>query len=255
MERFTYLHLKFLTLKIMHKKLSKIGILGGMGPAASAELYKKIIQYCQTQYHCVQDEDFPQIFVNSLTLLGFDEKGIVKPDLVKSQLIEGIKQLEPLVDIIVIPCNTVHVFINDLRLISNVPILSILELTAEKLQDHQNKCIGLLSSASTRQMKIYHSKLEPNGVKVLSLDGKEQLKIDTIIERVMGGNQTMHDDKILQKISENLRRKGADAIVIGCTELPFAMKQMSGLPTYDTLQILAEGIVDEIFREKMGNKS
>lgn len=226
--------------------LPRIGILGGMGPAASAELYKKIIQVCQTEYRCVQDEDFPPVFVNSITLSGFDEKGIVDAKSVERQLIHGVRELAPLVDLIAIPCNTVHAFYDSMQKESSVPILSLPELACRRIFENRYKKVGLLCSQSTRDMKLYHSVLEPEGVSVLLPSAERQESINDIIRHVMGGNQTIHDDKMLQRIAQELKIRGAEAMVIGCTELPFAMSHLTELPVFDTLQILAEGAVKAV---------
>lgn len=228
------------------KKVSfpKIGILGGMGPAASAEIYKRMINYCQTQYHCAQDSDYPQIFVNSLTLEGFNEEGIVDLERVKEQLIRGIKQLSAWVDLIIIPCNTVHCFYDEMSQVSSVPILSILELSAQRIAKDNHKTIGLLSSASTRSMHIYDDVMTKYGISITHCTDIEQKLITEIIERVMGGRQTIHDSSLLLNVSRRLISSGATGILVGCTELPFAMTHMFEIKAYDTLQILAEGVID-----------
>jgi len=78
----------------MYKKNKVIGVLGGMGPVASSNLYAKIIKYTQQEYGAVQDFDYPPIIIYSLPLVGFDETGIVNEELVKEQLIAGVKKLE-----------------------------------------------------------------------------------------------------------------------------------------------------------------
>ena len=106
-----------------------IGVLGGMGPEASSTLYRKIIKYSQNEYNAIQDCDYPPIIINSLTLFGFDETGITDHELVKSQLIEGVQQLEKAgSDLIIIGCNTVHCYFDDMQNAVNVPIFNIIEV-------------------------------------------------------------------------------------------------------------------------------
>ncbi|MCD4705270.1 hypothetical protein K8R66_04310, partial [bacterium] len=66
-----------------------IGILGGMGPSASANLYKKIIELAQKELQAEQDTDYPPMVIYNLPLFGFDETGIVDEELVQDQLIKG----------------------------------------------------------------------------------------------------------------------------------------------------------------------
>jgi aspartate/glutamate racemase len=60
-------------------KTNVIGILGGMGPEATLQAFNTILKICQSKYQAVQDEDYPQIIINSLSVSGFDETGIICP--------------------------------------------------------------------------------------------------------------------------------------------------------------------------------
>ena len=111
--------------------MKTIGVLGGMGPAASATLYANMIEYAQSKYNAVQDTDYPPIIIYSLPLSGFDETGITDENLVKKQLIKGVQILEDAgCDSIVIACNTVHVFHDDMQKAVTIPVLHIVEETA-----------------------------------------------------------------------------------------------------------------------------
>lgn len=221
-----------------------IGILGGMGPLASAELYLRIVQECQLRYHAVQDSDFPEIFVRSLTLQGFDETGIRDAELVREQLRTGIAELSPIVDFIVIPCNTVHYFLYDMQSASTAPILSLVQATAERVARDKHKVVGLLSSASTRDLGLYQQACAVHGIKIVTVSDEQQHCIDSIIEHVMGGTQTRHDDELLMQIGYDLVDRGATGVIVGCTELPFAMTRMQEIQAYDTLKILTQAAVD-----------
>jgi len=73
--------------------METIGILGGMGPSASADFYSRIIRIFQERHGAVQDTDYPPMFIYSLPLKGFNETGIVDKGLVLTQLTEGAKRL------------------------------------------------------------------------------------------------------------------------------------------------------------------
>ena len=101
-------------MQIMNR-FKTIGVLGGMGPAASAHFYQLLLKYSQKIYGAVQDDEYPQIIINSLALTGSTEKGMEENELIVRQLSEGIKALEKSnSDFIVIPCNSVHNVINEL---------------------------------------------------------------------------------------------------------------------------------------------
>jgi aspartate racemase len=124
----------------MMPKNKTIGVLGGMGPEASSNLYGKIIKYSQQEYGAVQDFDYPPIIIYSLPLLGFDETGIVDENLVKQQLIAGVKKLESAgSDLIIIGCNTVHFYYEEMQAAVKVPIFNIIEETKKKVLAYSYK--------------------------------------------------------------------------------------------------------------------
>ena len=73
--------------------MKTIGVLGGMGPEASADFYQRVIAIFQKQFGAVQDTDYPPMLIYSLPLTGFDETGIVDATVVLGQLIAGVQKL------------------------------------------------------------------------------------------------------------------------------------------------------------------
>ena len=139
-----------------------------MGPSASADLYSRIIKYSQRQYGAVQDCDYPPIVIVSLAMTGFDETGIVDEDSVKNQLIDGVKKLELAgAAFIIIACNTVHAFYDQMQLAVKIPILNIIEETKKKVLEAGFKKVGLFSSESTNKLGLYQNSFEQSGIKVV----------------------------------------------------------------------------------------
>ena len=138
-----------------------IGVLGGMGPAASANLYSKIISYAQTEYGAVQDFDYPPVIIYSLPLAGFDETGITDLEAVQRQLVAGVKKLEDAgCQLIIIGCNTVHSYYDEMQAAVNVPIFNILEETKKQVLEFGYKKVGLFASKSTTDLKLYQIQVE-----------------------------------------------------------------------------------------------
>ncbi len=227
-------------------EFKKIGILGGMGPEASANFYYKIIYYCQKKYQAVQDTDYPPMIIYSLPLTGFDESGIVDKEIVLQQLIHGVKLLEQSnCDFIVMPCNTIHCFINELRKESSIPIMSIIEETVTKLKQAKNPIIGLLASETTLKLQLYQELLNNNNLFCISPTENDGQFITHLICEVMSGTVTAGTKNEVLSIIKRMEKQSANAIVLGCTEIPLAITQKDVNTTvYDTLQILAEAAVD-----------
>lgn len=217
-----------------------------MGPSASADLYLRIIKYSQQKYNAVQDSDYPPIIIVSLAMSGFDETGIVDEDLVKNQLADGVKKLEAAgADFIIIACNTVHVFYEQMQSAIKIPILNIIEETKKKVSEAGFKKVGLFSSESTNKLGLYQNNFKQSGIEIISADDNQQKILDNVIENVMGGKQGAEDVKNLKKIAKDYAKKGAEAVVMGCTEIPLAINQLQiNIQLFDTTQIIAESAVN-----------
>ncbi len=224
----------------------KIGILGGMGPEASANFYYKIIHYCQEKYQAVQDTDFPPLIIYSLPLLGFDESGIINKNLVLQQLLDGIDTLRNAeCDFIVIPCNTVHLFINELRLKCQIPIMSIIEETIKRIKKDTLDVVGLVGSDTTLKLQLYQDLLNKNNMSCITPTDDEIPKITKLILEIMGGNVKNKTKNKVLSIIQKMEQQSSNAIILGCTEIPLIISQKDvNVKVYDTLQILAESAVD-----------
>lgn len=222
-----------------------IGVLGGMGPEASANLYTKIIRYAQDRYDAVQDSDYPPVIIDSLTLKDFDETGIVNADSVKHQLIDGVKKLEDAgCGLIIIGCNTVHVFYDAMQAAVSIPILNIVAETRKRVAASEFGTVGLFASQSTCEMSLYQDGFAP-GITVIPPTTAQQAVMNRVIERVMGGRQNERDVIALKDIARDFVGRGAGAMVLGCTEIPLAISQIhTDVKLFDTLEIIVESAVD-----------
>ena len=228
------------------KTNKSIGVLGGMGPEASANLYSKIIKYAQNEYGAVQDFDYPPVIIYSLPLFGFDETGIVDEKLVKKQLIEGVKKLELAgCDIIIIACNTVHTYFDEMQASVKVPIFNIIEETKKRVEKLGYKKIGLFASESTNKLELYQKRFADSNIEIISPNPEQQQILNRVIEHVMGGNQKIEDVILLKEIARDYIRQGAEAIVMGCTEIPLAINQShTDIKLFDTIEIIVQSAVD-----------
>ncbi|MCR4334156.1 MAG: amino acid racemase [Patescibacteria group bacterium] len=227
-------------------KNKTIGVLGGMGPGASANLYMEIIKYSQQKYGAIQDIDYPPVIIYSLPLEGFDEKGIANEKLVESQLIDGVKKLESAgCDLIIIGCNTVHILFNKMQKAVKIPILNIIEVTKNKVMKFGYKKIGLFASESTSNSGLYQNNFKKDGIQVISPNKDQQKILNRVIEHVMGGNQKADDIILLKDVARDYLKQGVEAIVMGCTEIPLAINQThTDIKLFNTIEIIVQSAVD-----------
>lgn len=220
-----------------------IGILGGMGPGASAYFYQLLVEQAQKQYQAEQDIDYPPMVLYNLPLEGFSERGVEDTEKVKAQLIAGVKKLESAgADFIVIPCNTVHIYQDDMRQAVSIPIISIVEETVKAVQKKGMHHVGIVSSETTRDLGLYHNALKTNGNRVIEANVEQQGALSEIILSVMSGDYGKSDVKVLDDIMNDFVGQGAEAIVVGCTELPLVAQGIAkhDVILFDSTLILAE---------------
>ena len=219
----------------------KIGILGGMGPEATADLYFRIIRIFQKKYGAKYDNDFPEILIYNLPLPDVVEKPKQEKK-IKELLLQSVKKLESFdVDLIAIPCNTVSYFISDMRNAASVPILSIPEETAEQVRKLGLTKIGLLGTAMTISKNIYGVVLKD--IEIINPTKKQQKKITKVILNILSGRKTKEDRQVILSIIKELQFKGAKKVILGCTELPLLIRRRFG--TINTIDILAKAVVEE----------
>ncbi|HOX60602.1 MAG TPA: amino acid racemase [Candidatus Magasanikbacteria bacterium] len=226
-----------------------IGILGGMGPMASANLYYKIIEVAQKKYMAVQDTDFPPMIIYNLPLFGFDETGILDYEFVKQQLVYGVIKLEQAgCDFVVIACNTVHYFVEELASVLSIPIISMVDAVVNQVKVGKHITVGLLSSENTRATGIYQKALAKAGLDCHLVTPDQQVVLNDIILKVMSGNQGVSETQELKNIISYFEHVGASGVLLGCTELPLAIKQSDvSLKLYDCTQIIAESILARVY--------
>ena len=223
-----------------------IGILGGLGPEASANMYLKIIRYSQRELGAVQDYDYPPIVLTSLTVRGFDETGICDEALVLRQLIEGVQQLQRAgADFIIMACNTIHAFHSRLAEAVEIPIFHIIEEVRRDVCRYGYQTVGLLASESLYEIDLYRDCFEAAGVRVLYPDLEERKRVTAVIKNVMGGRNNAADKLELKELMIELSRRGAQAVVLGCTELPVVINQSdTDCHIFDCMESLARAAVD-----------
>ena len=145
-------------------------------------------------------------------------------------------------DFIVICTNTMHKVINQIKEKISIPILHIAEMTAEKILEKGLKNIALLGTKYTMEQDFYKSKLIEKGINVIIPD-KNDIEIinEVIYDELCLGTINSDSKKKFLEIVDKLRSKGAEGIILGCTEIGLLIKSAdTDVPLFDTAIIHAE---------------
>ena len=145
-------------------------------------------------------------------------------------------------DFIVICTNTMHKVVNQIKEKILIPILHIAEMTAEKILEKGLKNIALLGTKYTMEQDFYKSKLIEKGINVIIPDKNDIEIINKVIyDELCLGTINSNSKKKFLEIVDKLRSKGAEGIILGCTEIGLLIKnEDTDVPLFDTAIIHAE---------------
>ena len=219
-----------------------IGILGGMGPLATCDLFSKIIQI--TDASC--DQEHVRICIDNKTEISDRTNAIIRhgkdpvPEMVKS----AVRLQSFGADVLIMPCNTAHYFYDRILPFVDIPFLSMIDETAKVISDRGLRKVGLLATDGTLQTAVYEKAFKKRGISIMVPPPENQVHImDLIYNGVKAGNKEI-DTKPTKKTIEDLFRKGAQTLVLGCTELPVAFDLYGfDYPKTDPTLILASRAV------------
>jgi aspartate racemase len=150
-------------------------------------------------------------------------------------------------DFVVICTNTMHRMAEEMQQSIKIPILHIADATAEKIKAAGYKKIGLLGTKFTMEENFYKGRLiEKYDMEVLIPDEVERQYVhDVIYKELCLGIVQQNSKNRFKEIIENLSKKGVQAVILGCTEIPLLIKQEDvSIPLFDTTRIHAESAVD-----------
>jgi len=222
-----------------------VGILGGMGPLSTVDLFLKIIKSTPIR----KEQDHLRIIIDNNPKI---------PDRTEAILARGKNPLEELkktarnleksgAEIIAIPCNTAHYYYNDLQKVVDVPIINMILETVEYVRRElvNVKKIGLIATIGTIKARIYQDML--SDIKIITPDVESQKVLMDLIygERgIKAGYTTARLRKKILRIVKLLLKQGAEAIIMGCTEISLVLRQKDlSVRLIDPLQILADATV------------
>jgi aspartate racemase len=221
-----------------------VGILGGMGPEATIDLFAKIVKATTAK----NDEDHLRIIIDNNPKMPSRLDAILKggPSPVPS-MVATAKNIERAgADFIVIGANTAHWFHADVQKAVKVPVLNMIEETVNWTQRclPEVKKIGLLATTGTVKTGMYHRAFKKFRTEVVVPIDLEQEKVMASIMGFKYGEPVSVTQLKMVQVAESLLAAGAKGLVMGCTEVPIILEGYpSPVPLIDPNQIVAEVVV------------
>lgn len=224
--------------------MPSIGVLGGMGPAASVDFVNKIIKL--TPASCDQEHlplilaNLPHVYDRSNAILGIGRDPL-------PQLLAGIDVLNSIgVGVVVIPCNSSHHWFDEMCAHSNAPILHIANASVDAIADGADLQIALFATRGALASGFYQREMKRRGISLFLLDVEsEQQHIDSCIREIKAGN-FQAGGQHLSTACRLVATRGATSLIMGCTEIPIASQyaDVAGLVLIDSSLELARATVD-----------
>ena len=233
----------------------KVGLIGGLGPAATVDLYDKIVKATpakndQEHFKLVVEQN-PQISDRTACLL----KGGADPTLAMYGCARRLQKDG--CDAIIVPCNTAHGFFDELQGALGIPVVHMVRETAAAASAVGLARIGVLATSGTVAADLYGREAARLGVDCLYPDATTQGQVNRVIfDEVKAGRPV--DAAALERLAAPLRAAGCDGVVLGCTELSLAfggVTQAAGLPMVDALDVLADCVIMRAGRPSKTSKN
>lgn len=219
--------------------MKTIGLLGGMTCESSSEYYRIINEATREKLGGIHSARSVMVSVDMSEIEPLMEAG--KWDEILTILVEAAKNVEKAgAHFLVICTNTMHKLADEIQKQIQIPILNIIDATAEQIKAGGIHTAGLLGTRFTMEEDFYKERLsQRHGLKVLIPSQEEIQAINRIIfDELSIGEIKESSRKVYWEIINRLADQGAQGIILGCTEIPLLVHQEEGdIPLFDTTRI------------------
>jgi aspartate racemase len=201
-----------------------IGVIGGLGPAATADFYARVVaatpaQTDQDHLHLIIDSD-PSVPNRNDAIAGRGPSS-------GPALAATARRLHAAgADVLVMPCNTAHAFLPDIQGATPLPLLSIIDATVDAavaaVPDLQ--LVSLLAAEGCLQARLFQDAFEARGVRVLAPEGPELAAFMVAVYAIKGGGGVSAAYDTMRGLAMRHIQAGAQAVIAGCTEVPMVLQ-------------------------------
>ncbi len=211
--------------------MKTIGVLGGIGPQATMDF----VQHVHTAAQQIIPQDhvsgYPPMIVVYFRQppVAVDQNGrALQPNRPNPGFVEAAARLGAQSDFLVITANAPHIFVEEIEAAAGRPVLNMIELVMGEIEHRQPELVGLLGFG---RAEVYERALDEAGIPHLGLPAGERRQLDRMIKALMEGRSGPEGTRVALTAVNSLRSRGADTIVLGCTEIPLLLVNTGTRPT------------------------
>lgn len=224
-----------------------IGIIGGMGPEASVYMYNLLIEQSIKFYRAKNNEDFPEVILYSIPVPDFisSEKNKKKALRILLNSVNKMNKLD--LGSLSIACNTAHLLLPELQRFSKTSFTSMIEEVVKNVIKDKIKKVGLLASPITIKSELYQVALQKENINIILPSDSEIKLLNKIIRNIIAGKTEEYDSRQLVNIANKLIRRGAQGIILGCTELPLVFPKEFNKTVFNSVKILSLALLQKYY--------
>jgi aspartate racemase len=227
---------------------STIGVIGGMGPYASAHFYNLLLNKSNTLYHAKDNDTYPEIIIDSVPVPDFISNTEKLPKATE-MLVDRVTKLRTYgCSVIGMACNTGHLLYKELSDASGGIFVSMIDLVAKQAKDKELKRVGILATATTINMGLYRNSLNKYSIESVYADDMMQIVHEEIIRELIAGKKDYSHKEFLFALTHKfVREKQLDGIILGCTELPLVFPNEEFSNVIDCMDVLADELLSKYY--------
>lgn len=222
-----------------------VGVLGGMGPAATLDLMAQVLRRTPRE----REQDGLRLIVDSNPRIPDRNDAILRggpsPAPVLAAMAQGLEAAGA--DFVVMACNTAHAFRFDIERALSVPFVSMIEEAGAvaQAQAPAGAVVGLLAGEGCLAAGLYQEELARRGLTALAPEGALRAEFMNLLYAIKAGDVGPEASRRMAAIAAELEAQGAAVLIAACTEVPLVLKSsMTRAPLIDATEVLAEAVVD-----------
>jgi aspartate racemase len=212
-----------------------LGVLGGMGPAATLDFLAKLQAATPTK----REQDHLRVLVDINPKVPDRNTSDSDPGPVLAAMAAGLR--DGGAQVLAIACNTAHAYAREVRA-SGLPLIDMLETAGDAAKAVGATRVGVLGTGLA--LGLYRDRLSHQGLEVVTLDDHEQVEFMALLYRIKSGDVGETSRETMAALAHRLIGKGAEVVVAGCTEVPLVLGSKDLMvPFIDATEALARACV------------
>lgn len=221
-----------------------IGVMGGMGPEATVDLFRKIVAATPAK----TDQEHLRIIIDCNPKIPSRPQALLEGGPDPTPLLQSTaRNLERAgADFLVVACNTAHLFYDRIVEAVQIPVLHIVDEAIGEAQRRYPKLesVGVLAGSGAIRLRLYQDRLEAKGIRAIVPADADQEIVVSVICSVKAGDKGPAEGAKIRGVADRLAQGGAGIVFTGCTELPLVLAEGDvGIPVLDPTDALARAAV------------